>query len=186
MTPIRDLPAHYQFLLTCSDSWRAGSDPSVRVVDTLAHLPLFHSLPGRVLEIGCDVGNSTTAFLAGASSQVTSIDINPQCAGNFPDCAKWRFVLGDSQQRSTFTQIAEQGGKFDVLFVDGDHSYEAAIHDICRYANLVRSGGLILLHDVLAHDNFPGVWQAFREFSNHRVRGKYVLPGSYGLGVIEL
>jgi predicted O-methyltransferase YrrM len=184
-SPVRDLAAHYQFLLTCPDSWRANLDPALPVVDTLAHLPLFHSLPGRILEIGCDVGNSTTAFLAGASSQVTSIDINPRCAENFPDCAKWRFIHGDSQTYETYNKVSNQ--TYDVLYIDGDHSYSSAYHDIEIYSQLVKHRGLILVHDVLAHDNFPGVWKAFRDFRyGGQPVDKYILPGSYGLGVIEL
>jgi hypothetical protein len=182
MIPIHDIAAHYQHLLTCPD-----------LVDTRDHLPLFHSLPGHVLEIGCDVGNSTTAFLAGASSQVTSVDTNPLCAANFPGCAKWRFVLGDSQIEETYDKVCNQ--LYDVLYVDGSHTYEVALHDLAAYSKLVRPGGLVLVHDVLANDNFPGVWRAFSDFHpRHCSLGlrdearcvKYIRPGSYGLGVIEL
>ena len=58
------------------------------------------------------------------------------------------------------------------------------------YSPLVRRNGTILIHDVLAHDTFPGVWRAFNEFrwytTSGMVQAKYILPGSYGLGVIEL
>lgn len=173
--PTATLGAHYQHLLTCPE-----------LIDTRDHLPLFHSLPGAILEIGCDCGNSTTAFLTGASSSVTSIDINPLCASNFPDSEKWRFVLGSSQDQTTYDKVCNQ--RYDVLYVDGGHDYEATLHDLQTYSNLVRPGGLALVHDVLANDNFPGVWRAFNDF--RRVFGvdyiKYICPGSYGLGVIEL
>jgi predicted O-methyltransferase YrrM len=177
MTPA-DLSARYQSLLTCS-----------LLIDTRDHLPLFHSLPGRVLEIGCDVGNSTTAFLAGAAESVTSIDVNPQCAGNFPGIDKWRFILGDSQQYDTYAEVADH--RYDVLYVDGAHDYASAFHDIATYSDLVKHRGVILVHDVLCPDTFPGVWKAFRDFDDPARRygtphAKYILPGSYGLGVIEL
>ena len=94
MPQVPDLEARYQHLLTCPE-----------LIDTRDHLPLFRSLTGRILEIGCDVGNSTTAFLVGQSESVTSIDINPSCRSNFPDCAKWRFVWGDSRALATFAQV---------------------------------------------------------------------------------
>jgi hypothetical protein len=174
-----DLSAHYLALL----------DPARPVlVDTRDHLPLFHSLPGAILDIGCDCGNSTTAFLTGAAKLVTSIDLNPLCAQNFPDSPQWRFVLGDSQLAETYDKVCNQ--TYDVLYVDGCHTYEATLHDLRTYSELVlRSGGLILLHDVLAMDNFPGVWRAFNDFRPYEFGGrcsKYILPGSYGLGVIEL
>ena len=73
-----------------------------------------------------------------------------------------------------------------MLYVDGAHDYASAFHDMTFYAKLVKHRGLILVHDVLAADNFPGVWRAFREFRYGSPVVKYVLPGSYGLGVIEL
>lgn len=175
MTPIHDLAAHYQHLLTCPE-----------LIDTRDHLPLFYSLPGRVLEIGCDVGNSTTAFLAGPAVSVTSIDINPHCADNFPDCPRWAFILGNSSHRDTISKVANQ--RFDVLYVDGDHSYAGAMSDLHAYSQLVRPGGLVLVHDVLANDNFPGVWRAFSDFRwpTGKISAKYIRPGSYGLGVIKL
>ena len=177
MTP-QELEAKYAELLT-----------TTRLIDTRDHLPLFHSLQGSILEIGCDVGNSTTAFLSGASTRVTSIGINPVCAGNFPDVEKWRFVLGDSRMSDTYLQVS--GEKFDALYVDGAHDYASALDDIRTYSALVRAGGLVLVHDVLAHDTFPGVFRAFSDFrftmyEGSRITGKYILPGSYGLGVIEL
>lgn len=170
MTPA-DLSARYQSLLTCP-----------QLIDTRDHLPLFHSLPGRILEIGCDVGNSTTAFLDGQSTNVVSIDINPACAQNFPGIEKWRFVLGRSGDPEVRAKAGPQW--FDVLYIDGGHDYDTVACDLITYSNKVIQGGLILVHDVLATDNFPGVWRAFNDF--RRGRSKYVLPGSYGLGVIEL
>jgi hypothetical protein len=172
-----NLAEHYQHLLTCAE-----------LIDTRDHLPLFHSLPGDILEIGCDCGNSTTAFLAGATRSVTSIDINPLCEANFPDSPQWKFVLGDSQDQKTYNKVCNQ--QYDVLYVDGNHSYEGTLSDIRGYCSLVKTAGLILVHDVLANDNFPGVWRAFSYFGSYgtagRVRSKYIRPGSYGLGVIEL
>lgn len=167
------LEERYQRLLSCPE-----------MIDTRDHLPLFRSLTGRILEIGCDVGNSTTAFLVGESESVTSIDINPACGKNFPDEAKWRFIHGDSHAFVTISQVSEE--LFDAVFIDGAHDYDSAWRDLLSYFTMVRSGGVMLVHDVLAYDTFPGVWRAFSKFSNPAVRSKYVLPGSYGLGVIEL
>jgi hypothetical protein len=171
-----NLQAHYDHLMTCPET-----------IDTRDHLPLFRSLGGSILEIGCDCGNSTTAFLLGGA-QVTSIDVNPLCAENFPDSSNWRFVLGDSRLAETYDKVSNQ--QFDVLYVDGSHTYEATLHDLHTYLKLVVGNGLVLLHDVLANDNFPGVWKAFNEFrwyiTQGRITDKYIRPGSYGLGVVEL
>ncbi len=179
-TMLADIPARYANLLVTPSE-----------IDTRDHLPLFHSLSGHILEIGCDCGQSTTAFLDGAAESVTSIDINPHCASNFPDSPRWRFILGDSRDSETIVQAKVCNHYYDVLYVDGSHTYETTLHDLRTYSKLVRTGGLVLVHDVLANDNFPGVWRAFSDFRPAKpgewaVGAKYIRPGSYGLGVIEL
>ncbi len=48
--------------------------------------------------------------------------------------------------------------KFDLVFVDGDHSYEGARADLENWGRRVRSGGQVLVHD--ATPDFPGVCKA--------------------------
>jgi predicted O-methyltransferase YrrM len=48
--------------------------------------------------------------------------------------------------------------RFDLVFVDGDHSYEGARADLENWGRRVRSGGQVLVHD--ATPDFPGVCKA--------------------------
>jgi predicted O-methyltransferase YrrM len=46
---------------------------------------------------------------------------------------------------------AKLGGQsVDFLFIDGDHSYNGVKADFDLYAPLVRRGGMIALHDIVA------------------------------------
>lgn len=47
---------------------------------------------------------------------------------------------------------------FDLVFVDGDHSYEGAHADLENWGRRVRKGGKVLVHD--ATPDFPGVCKA--------------------------
>jgi predicted O-methyltransferase YrrM len=38
-------------------------------------------------------------------------------------------------------------GTIDLLFIDGDHSYEAVVTDLKTYLPKVKAGGLLILHD---------------------------------------
>lgn len=156
------------------------------VVDTLVHLPyLREQSRGNVLEIGTDVGNSTTALLLGVEEKgghVFSIDINPKCASLFPNNENWSFIHADSavefKHASRFLPCY-----FDVLYIDGNHSYEGCKADLDLYGSLVRPSGIVLVHDVI-HPEFPGVRKAFDEFcATDRVREFGVRYGSWGLGV---
>ena len=43
------------------------------------------------------------------------------------------------------------GRKFDVLFIDGDHTYEGVKADFENYSKFARPGGLIAFHDIVPH-----------------------------------
>jgi predicted O-methyltransferase YrrM len=59
-------------------------------------------------------------------------------------------LAGDSHSEETALQLERllDGRPLDALFIDGDHSYEGVRSDFERYARLVRSGGIVALHDV--------------------------------------
>ena len=57
--------------------------------------------------------------------------------------------------------------KFDLVFVDGDHSYQWAKKDIDIALNIIRQGGVIAGHDY--DDIHPGVVQAVREAFGNKV-----------------
>jgi predicted O-methyltransferase YrrM len=91
-------------------------------------------------------------------------------------------------------------GEIDLLFIDGDHTYEGCVHDVMKYVPSVRPGGYFILHDYygwyegdglnkspirravdeIPHDRFPRVlidtgYQSFVVF--HRPR---TAPGALG------
>jgi hypothetical protein len=51
-------------------------------------------------------------------------------------------------------------GHFDLVFIDGDHSFEGVREDIEAWWPKVRKGGWIGGHDYLKTGNFPGVHKA--------------------------
>jgi predicted O-methyltransferase YrrM len=159
-------------------------------IDTLDHLPYFRQIAkGNVMEIGTDVGNSTTAFLLGLeendpeNGRMVSVDVRPGCWTAIPPLGakQWLFVCEDSFHSKTLSgQIPLP---LDVLYVDGDHSYIGAHNDLFKFGPLVKSGGLILIHDIY-HNQFPGVMQAWKEFLNSGLVSQYShREASWGLGV---
>src|SRR4051812_12995080 len=96
--------------------------------DMYDYSPFLRSIAtGNVLEVGVRDGVSTAAFLLGLDDKDTghlwSIDLNPDCGGLY-DHSRWTFVMGNSHD------VEFDIPQLDVLFVDGDHSYEAALADL--------------------------------------------------------
>lgn len=55
-----------------------------------------------------------------------------------------------------------EDGSLDIVFIDGDHTYEGCKADIEAWFPKIRDGGWIAGHDY-AHPVFPGVTQAVNE-----------------------
>jgi predicted O-methyltransferase YrrM len=60
---------------------------------------------------------------------------------------------------SADVRAAEPGLTCDLLFVDGDHSYEAVVTDLRAWLPGLKPGGVLAMHDIDA----PPVRQAFDE-----------------------
>lgn len=108
----------------------------------------------NIVEIGLGWGVSTNAFLYGLSDRhkgpkkrrLFSVDISDwrRRADVDRDVAHlWTFIQDDSTKTDRL-----RGIQIDILLIDGDHSYEAVKADYNNFAPQVRSGGVILLHDV--------------------------------------
>ena len=171
-------------------------------IDNRCHLSFMRKWArGNVLEIGTDVGHSTTALLLGikenGGGHLYSMDINPHCAAVYAGCPFWTFKHGDSGDESYYDNFPTE---FNIAYIDGDHSYEALKRDLAIVAPRMKSGGWILLHDVEAitpPNVFPGVKQAYDEIQVVDLDNtepepvlpkayKYILHGDNGLGVIQL
>lgn len=102
--------------------------------------------PRVIVEIGAQHGISTRMWLAATEKNrgvVHSIDIDDVAAGaDFDDIKateRWFFHHGRSQDIHPMES--------DLLYVDGDHSYEAVCSDMARHGVAVRDGGLVVLDD---------------------------------------
>jgi hypothetical protein len=66
-------------------------------------------------------------------------------------------LLGDSHDPSMVADLEKMldGEPVDLLFIDGDHTYEGVKADYELYSPLVRPGGLVAFHDVCGHPTMP-------------------------------
>jgi len=132
----------------------------------------------KVLEIGCDVGD-TTQFLLDSNPELVLTGIDPyenytdwngnplhernQCHERFMDRVegyKNRFHL--LRQYSDEAAPTIQENHFDLIFIDGLHTYEQLTKDCANYYSKLKEGGVFAGHD---YNAIPGVRQAADEFA---------------------
>lgn len=62
-------------------------------------------------------------------------------------------LMADSHVPETYGLVSQalRSSKVDLLFIDGDHSYNGVKRDFEMYVPLVRSGGMVAFHDIAEH-----------------------------------
>jgi predicted O-methyltransferase YrrM len=155
--------------------------------------------PRTVCEIGTYNGG-TSLFLCGLSSveRFVGMDTRPlnrrELAVLAPRRVHLTVLKGSSRDLKGQLENTLEGRPIDLLFIDGDHSYEGARADLLEYRELVRPGGLIAFHDIVP-DNGQGTGDSggvpilWREIQGHVAhRWEFVRDWSQdgmGIGVIE-
>lgn len=140
--------------------------------------------PRRILEIGVMDGGTLYQWMkACPDSTIVAIDLpdgpfGKAGASQPGEWARWalahgvdlRLWTGDSHEAEA-AEFAAGSSPFDFAFIDGDHSYAGARADWETYAPMVRPGGLVALHDILPHPNYPAVevdrlWREIKDEHN--------------------
>lgn len=108
---------------------------------------------GTVLEIGTAYGYSTVA-LALVAEHVTAVD--PHLThGSYGDVlsnlrayglAEKATVVKDLSQ-DALPRLHEAGMRYDLVWIDGDHTAEVVEHDVTWAVRLLKPGGVIACHD---------------------------------------
>ena len=117
--------------------------------------------PKYVLEIGTFFGGLT--FLLSQAIKTVSLTIsidlfkrNAILLHYFSKPGKnIKLISGSSYDPMTVRKVERILGseKLDLLFIDGDHSYEGVKKDFLSYRRLVRNNGIIAFHDIVT-DSF--------------------------------
>jgi predicted O-methyltransferase YrrM len=149
-------PAAYSDLL-----WQSPDFRPIQVKSEITKLiEIVKSLcPETVCEIGTARGGTLFLLTRVASPEATivtmDIHFDPSrktALYSFARSGQEIVCLeGDSHRRETLGAVETSlaGRPLDLLFIDGDHSYEGISSDFRLYSPLVRPGGLIVCHDIV-------------------------------------
>jgi len=177
-------------------------------VELSAFIELIRGLELKtVIEIGTAKGGVFYALcqLASVFAKLISIDLpggefgggyTAEDAIRFKEFGKSKqklhFIRKDSHQEPTKIAVKKAMGedKADLLFIDGDHTYEGVKSDFDMYSPLVRQGGLIAFHDICHHTTITSckVDKLWNELKSQYEHWEFIDPRDIswgGIGVIR-
>jgi predicted O-methyltransferase YrrM len=165
-----------------SHPWRPIGDRGMRTSVSPAEITALCGLAyrGDVLEVGTAWGYAAVMMAQKGAHHVTTVDphqphdSNEQAVGTCGDALRLMQYYGVADRITVVQERADEllprlrgniyapGAKFDLVFVDGDHSAQATMHDLLWGMWLVRDGGFVACHDY-GPGGIAGVTEAFNE-----------------------
>lgn len=165
--------------------------------------------PATICEIGAAGGGTTFLLAQAAAPDATVITLDlaftvsrQRAVGSMGrEGQKIICLQGDSQSLESVRRVADYlaGQPLDVLYLDGDHSYEGVKSDFDLYSPLVRAGGLIVFHDIVpdyktrygieTNSYVGGVPQFWKEIKSAHERVEEIVEDyeqdGYGIGILH-
>ncbi len=163
-------------------------------------LELFRRLePSDVLEVGTYHGGTLFHWLQNVrqGAKVVTVDSYAVGVDNRHLYDEWNVngavihvVEGDSHAPATLERV-EELGPFNFVFIDAGHYYKEVKRDWENYRPMVKSGGMICLHDILTHPAWPSieVGRLWEEIKNDHLTFEIVADRDAewgGIGVVLL
>jgi len=151
------------------------------------------------LEIGTREGGSLRIVLENASADLQSVWIADVWGSDYGGSGRGghahidqllddfnfdgRRAFLDGNSRDTIPPLLpEKAETFDLVLVDGDHSYEGAMADLENTWPLVKPGGCIVFHDI-THPAHPDLLACFDHFVFKRRVPHEIIQEPYGVGI---
>jgi len=115
--------------------------------------------------------HQTDAHLASDSNNPDQLEQDRRFAQVSADFAR-ELESGQAVLSRAFSHEAAEAiedGSLDMVYVDGDHSYDGVMRDLEAFASKLRPGGVIMGHDYTWHARVEfGVVPAVNDFVQHR------------------
>jgi len=161
--------------------------------------------PATILEVGTEKGGTffLLARVATPDALLLSLDLpvgqqgaqpawrEPLYRGFRREQQRVELVREDSHDLHTREKIRGLlgGRKLDLLFIDGDHSYDGVKKDFEMYSPLVGAGGTIAFHDIVDRLDagacgVPRFWRELKQNRRHLEFVKNWQQGGWGIGVL--
>lgn len=154
----------------------------------------------NVLEIGVRKGGTSALWHQISTGRVIGVDRQGHDSLALSDMlslaasmqdryARYSFLLGNSHDPGTRAKVRDilspdtvESSWVDLLFLDGDHSYDGVRQDYEMYSGLVSRGGVIAFHDIvdtpLIRSAGHGVYRFWQELPGDKQ--EFCIGGDWG------
>ena len=141
----------------------------------------------NMMEIGFNAGNSAEIFLQNNKElTLTSFDLGchnyvttakEYIDANYPN--RHNLILGDSRKTIPNYLKIHKNMKFDVIFIDGGHSYEIAKADMKNCFHLAHKDTIVILDDTIFTKSWEKNWTIgpSKTWTKHLQKNKIVELG---------
>jgi predicted O-methyltransferase YrrM len=147
----------------------------------------------EIMEIGFNAGHSSHLFLSSSRANIVSFDIGKhryvKKSKNYLDSRypnRHRLILGDSRQTVPEYSKANPDKRFDLIFIDGGHSYQVAWRDLANCRRLAHSNTVIVVDDIVLLSSWQRHYNTgpLRAWNRMKERGQLQEEGhiDYGPG----
>lgn len=164
----------------------AGIQQDRREIKDFVGLLLSRGRLRTVLEIGLGYYGSTHFLWRQCFDRVITVEKSHERIRTFGtnlrqhakrwvlDDGRSAFLIGMSHDVKTVAKAYQAApGGLDLLFIDGDHNYDAVLSDWLLYSPLVRPGGLVAFHDIgTTVEGYYGVPQFVEQLSRGEIDGR--------------
>lgn len=151
-----------------------GPGSSALDLALLRHIAKQYEKPS-CLEIGTEFGRATMV-LADVSERVVTVDIRrDEAVGKYCKSKNVDIIRTDSRKMGW-----KKLGKFDLIFIDGDHHYDVILSDTKNSLSVLKDDGTIVWHDVTS--DYRYCWDVlgaiFDALPKNRRKDFYVVNGT--------
>jgi len=149
---------------------------------------------GLVVEVGCQLGRSSSILTqVAAINHFHTVHVDPYTAqpemlqqwhsmmyrvGGADEHAYTHLCMRTEQARWHIEMLGDDG--IDMAYIDGDHEYPGVMTDLDILCPLIKTGGLLTMHDY-GRESLPGVWKAATEYIKDDEWDQVQVAGTLGV-----
>lgn len=136
-----------------------------------------------MLEVGSAAGGNAKVFCETLSVKelfIVDNNMHPRHTVRPHNLTKinYKEYIGDSQSKDAANWLSSFSKKFNIIYIDADHSYQGVKNDVDNYLDFLEEDGLMIFHDSLA---CSGVVQLIEEYKN--IKFKEVFSSKIKCGI---